>query len=69
MKSLKVTGELDDGRSTLAMKLLTLSPSSAGIEGVFSTLGFVHSDVTNRLGQEKAAKLAFVLRALRSDVV
>ena len=69
LKSLKITGELDDGISTLAMKLLTLPPSSAGIERVFPTLGFVHSDVRNRLGQENAAKLAFVLRALRSDVV
>ena len=69
LKSLKITGELDDGISTLAMKLLTLPPSSAAIERVFSTLGFVHSDVRNRLGQEKAVKLAFVLRALPSDVV
>ena len=50
----------------LAIRILSLPPSSAGLERVFSSLGFVHSDVRNRLGHEKATKLAFVMRALRS---
>ena len=38
--------------------------NSAGIERVFSSMGFVHSDLRNRLDSEKVAKLAFCLRAL-----
>ena len=49
------------------MKVLGLPPSSVGIELVFSSLGFVHSDVGNRLRQEKAAKLAFFLQALKKE--
>lgn len=39
--------------------------SSAGIERWFSTVGFVWSKNRNRLGVEKAKKLATVYRALR----
>ena len=60
------TGEMNEKLGSLAIRLLGLPPSSAGLERVFSSLGFVHTDVRNRLGYEKAAKLAFVMRALRS---
>ena len=49
--------KIRDKIGKLALKLYALPPSSAGIEPVFSTLGYVHSDIRNRLGQEKAAKL------------
>ena len=39
--------------------------SSAGIERWFSTIGFVWSEVRNRLGVEKAKKLSFCYRMLK----
>lgn len=41
--------------------------SSAGIERWFSTVGFIWSKVRNRLGVEKAKKLATIYRALRPE--
>ena len=38
---------------------LSAVASSAGIEKIFSTYGFVHSDVRNNLGNDKAGKLVF----------
>ena len=67
LKSQILTSEIGDTIGKLVLKIYTLPPSSAGVERVFSTLGYVHSDIRNRLGQEKAAKLAFTLRALRTD--
>lgn len=43
----------------IVIKLLSAPASSASIERVFSTLGLIHSKVRNRLGNAKAAKLAF----------
>ena len=59
------TGEMQEQFGLLTIRIL-LPPSSAGLERVFPSLGFVHSDVRNRLGHEKATKLAFVMRALLS---
>ena len=41
--------------------------SSASIERSFSTLGNVHSKIRNRLGVQKAAKLAKCYSLLKSD--
>lgn len=41
--------------------------SSAGIERWFSTLGFVWSKTRNKLGIDKARKLAIIYRALNKD--
>lgn len=46
----------------LVTQLHTAVASSAGIERLFSTFGFIHSDVRNRLGTEKAAKLVTVFK-------
>ena len=46
---------------------LNLVHSPAGLERVFSTMGFVHADIRNRLGSEKVTKLEFCLRALKSQ--
>ena len=67
IRSQILTGEIGDKIGKLALKLYALPPLSSGIERVFSTLGYVHSDIRNPLGQEKAAKLAFTLRALRTE--
>ena len=48
----------------LAKTLFSAVASSAGVERVFSTFGFVHSDIRNRLGIEKASKLTFIYRML-----
>ena len=41
--------------------------SSASIERIFSTFGFIHDKIRNRLGVEKAAKLVFCYRMLAGD--
>lgn len=43
-----------------ATQLLTAVASSAEVERVFSSLGLVQSKLHNRLGTDKAAKLAFI---------
>ena len=43
----------------IAEDVLSLIPSSAGLELIFSSLGFVHDETRNRLSIEKANKLAF----------
>jgi len=60
----RMIGELPDDLAKLLLKCLALRPSSAGIERIFSTMGFVHSDLRNRLSHEKVGKLAFCLRVL-----
>ena len=59
------TGEMQEQFGLLTIRIL-LPPTSAGLERVFPSLGFVHSDVRNRLGHEKATKLDFVMRSLLS---
>jgi hypothetical protein len=51
----------------LVKTLFTAVASSAGVERLFSTFGFVHSDVRNRLGIEKASKLTFIYRMLNEN--
>ena len=49
------------------MKLLfTAVASSAGVERIFSVAGLVQSDIRNRLGNEKAAKLVAIYKHLNS---
>ncbi|KAJ8875523.1 hypothetical protein PR048_023418 [Dryococelus australis] len=50
----------------LAHQLHSAVASSACIECLFSTFGYVHSSVRNWLGTEKAAKLVTVFRALNN---
>lgn len=57
---------LDDKALSIIYKILGASASSAGIERVFSTFGFIHSKIRNRLGTEKAGKLVFVFKLLNS---
>ena len=51
----------------LITKLLSSPASSASIERVFSSLGLIHTKVRNRLGNAKAARLAFCYRSLRGE--
>lgn len=50
----------------LTSKLLSAVASSAGVERIFSTFGFVHSKTRNRLGTEKAGKLVFIYKLLNN---
>ncbi|KYN18715.1 hypothetical protein ALC57_08967, partial [Trachymyrmex cornetzi] len=50
----------------LSMQVHTAVASSAGIERLFSTFGFIHSKVRNRLGIEKASKLVSIMKSLNS---
>lgn len=52
----------------LIKQLHTAVASSAGIERLFSTFGFVHSKARNRLGTEKAAKLVSVFKTLNQNI-
>jgi len=60
-------GNLCETLGNLAHLLLVLVPSSAGVERVFSSMGFIHSESRNRLGHEKVSKLAFCMRLLNSE--
>ncbi|KAM4023539.1 uncharacterized protein ACNLHF_028214 [Anomaloglossus baeobatrachus] len=51
----------------LATQLLTASASSAGVERLFSSFGFVHTTVRNRLGTAKAGQLVFLLKVLNKQ--
>ncbi|KAI6648586.1 Transposase [Oopsacas minuta] len=50
----------------LCRKILGGVASSAGVERIFSTFGFVHSKVRNRLGRVKAGKLVFLYKLLNT---
>ena len=55
--------------SQFMVNLHSCPSSSAGIERWFSTIGFIWSKTRNRLGAEKAKKLATCYRALREKQV
>ena len=46
-------GIISEELGTLAVTLEKLAPSSAGLERIFSTVGFIQNDLRNRLGMEK----------------
>lgn len=46
----------------IVIPILCACASSADIERVFSSYGLVHSDIRNRLGNDKAAKLVFLFK-------
>ncbi|KAL4154529.1 hypothetical protein QTP88_000387 [Uroleucon formosanum] len=48
----------------LTMQLFTAVCSSAGIERLFSSFGFIHSKSRNRLGVEKCSKLVTIFKHL-----
>ena len=59
-----MASQLDQPILSLVEQLHTAKASSAGIERIFSTFGFVHSKIRNRLGTAKAAKLVFLYKLL-----
>lgn len=61
---LSLKSQINGQTIDLVTQLHTAVASSAGIERLFSTFGFIHSDVRNKLGNEKAAKLVTVFKYL-----
>ncbi|KAF0710561.1 uncharacterized protein FWK35_00025510, partial [Aphis craccivora] len=49
----------------LLSDLLSILPSSASLEHIFSTFGLIWNKLRNRLGHEKAAKLVKIHRFLK----
>ena len=64
LKAQQLLGIYPESLLDLSLEMLVLVPSSAGLERVFSTMGFIHTDLRNRLGTEKVHKLAFCMRLL-----
>lgn len=48
-------------------QLLTAQASSASVERIFSSFGLVHSKLRNKLGTEKASRLAFLFKMFNSS--
>ena len=66
-KSQEMLGNMQKELTELALTLVSIAPTSAGLERVFSSMGFVHSDLRNRLSTDKVGKLAFCLRVLNDN--
>ncbi len=69
--NMQATGRKRDGIllefekvSKICTELFILIPSSAGIERMFSRLGYILDETRNRLSVDKAEKLAFCFRLL-----
>ncbi len=62
------TAMLDSYILLSVRQYLTAVASSSGVERVFSSYGLVHTKLKNRLGTEKAAKLAFLFKTMNSNV-
>ena len=56
--------QTNEERLALALKILGAKASSAYVERIFSTFGLVQSEVRNRLGTTKSAKLVFMYKLL-----
>ena len=57
---LNFSQDLKEDIMNVPKQLFAAVASSAGVEKVFSTFGFVHSKVRNWLRKEKASKLAVI---------
>ena len=55
---------IDSNLKEHIQRILTCSTTTAELERLFSTFGFVHSSLRNRLGIEKCGKLVFCFRIL-----
>jgi len=64
--SVQRSGAIPEDLCTLALKLLAMPASSGGLERVFSNFGMIQTKLRNRLGVEKATKLVFCYRMLKS---
>ena len=64
-KSEKSTGMVSPEFCSFMQELSSLPASSASVERIFSTFGFVHSKLRNRLGNAKTEKLVRCNRMLK----
>ena len=56
--------EVKKALKSLSDQLLSATASTAGLERIFSSFGLVQSKLRNKLGNEKAAKLTFLFKAM-----
>lgn len=63
---LALRNNISEKMLSLNMQLHSVVASSAGVERVFSTFGFIHSKVRNRLGIQKAGKLVTIFKHLNN---
>ena len=59
--------DIDKDLKDLIQGLLTCNPSTASLERIFSTYGWIHDDHRNRMGNEKASKLSFCFKVLNKS--
>lgn len=64
--SLRKQSKLSKDMGDLVEQLFTAICSSAGIERVFSTFGYIHSKARNRLVVAKASKLVTIFKHLNT---
>ncbi len=67
LRSQQVLGLLVEQLTDIATRLLSLVPSSASIERGFSTMGYTHSELRNRLSHTRVQKLSFCRRMLKKN--
>ena len=60
-----ICGNLEKDLYDVVSTLLTLCPSSAGIERVFSTMGYIHDEKRCNMKHQKVQKLPFINRLLK----
>ena len=61
-----VCSDIPQSVKDIIIGLLSCSPSTASLERLFSSYGWIHSEIRNRLGNEKAAKLLFIFKVLNN---
>ena len=66
VKAQVLLGNLSEKLGNISEQLMAMVPSSAGLERIFSSMGYIHSEIRNRLDPEKVRKLAFCMRLLSS---
>ena len=64
VKAQVLLGNLSEKLGNISEQLMAMVPSSAGLERIFSSMGYIHSEIRNRLDPEKVRKLAFCMRLL-----
>ena len=67
MRSQVVLGKLSKELMEVSVTLLSLVPNSASIERGFSTMGYTHSELRNRLSHVKVHKISFCQRMLKKN--
>ena len=60
--------DIDQDLKEIIQSFLTCNPSTAPLERLFSTYGWIHDEHRNRMGNEKASKLLFCFKTLSETI-